>query len=266
MSGEKRRRASLLGWDTRRLNQSGYGHSWRVSSVQDALRTARLGCAIYLLRNLKNGKGYVGKAVDEQKRWKQHIKAAEGISPLPIHRAIRKYGLKNFSAEVIHRCAEYKLDAAEKQFIKNLHTHVSEHGYNLGWGGEGGRSDESVYRRIAEANTGKIHGPLQLARRSASLKLAYQLDPTLRFRTGGSWAGKKRTSEDIANRKAALQKYHEDPAWRARVADSVQRSWQNEELRAHRIAAIKAAIRAKWSDPSYREKCVAAARNREHAQ
>jgi hypothetical protein len=96
MNHRQRSTAAVQGWDTRRLNMSGWGNPLRLGEPE------REGC-IYLLRNLINGKGYVGKSIQKDIRWNVHRKAAfSGRSTLAIHRAIRKYGWNNFSAEVVY--------------------------------------------------------------------------------------------------------------------------------------------------------------------
>ena len=132
---------------------------------------------IYYLRNLVNGKGYVGQSTEHEHRWQVHIRTASviGVTTL-LHRAIRKYGVENFSAEVVCTCAVEKLNARETFYIKKLSTFVDEPnggGYNLTLGGDFPRPSKET-----------------IERRSASLRLTYALDPTLRHRTGGAHKGK----------------------------------------------------------------------------
>jgi len=50
---------------------------------------------------------------------------------------MRKYGVNNFSIELIEDVNDNQLlNEKEKYWIKQLHTHISEQGYNLTWGGE----------------------------------------------------------------------------------------------------------------------------------
>jgi group I intron endonuclease len=96
---------------------------------------------VYVITNKVNGKQYVGLDTScdpENHRWKCHINAAaRGRSKYPLHRAIRKYGVKNFTAEIIQHCCTLKtLNAAERWWIKKLGT-KTPNGYNLTDGGEG---------------------------------------------------------------------------------------------------------------------------------
>ncbi len=79
---------------------------------------------IYKITNLINGHCYIGQSVQIQRRWKDHRAAAFNENSkayqYPLYRAIRKYGLENFSFEVIEECSQEKLDEKEIYWIKNL--------------------------------------------------------------------------------------------------------------------------------------------------
>lgn len=122
------------------------------------------GC-VYLLRNLKNGKGYVGQhgGAFAEKRWDRHIKAAFNYgSKLPLHCAIRKYGVKGFSAEVIWRGPMNRLDEFEIKFIKKLRTFAGDScgagGYNLTLGGKttrGFKFTKASCKKISKSKKGR---------------------------------------------------------------------------------------------------------------
>ena len=81
---------------------------------------------IYKITNLINNKIYIGQSIDCQRRWAEHKRAGQ-INPnsvknkrdynLPIHCAIRKYGIKNFQFEVIEECERNVLDVKEQYWI-----------------------------------------------------------------------------------------------------------------------------------------------------
>lgn len=112
------------------------------------------GC-IYLISNLVNGKRYVGydsTGEPEKNRWNGHIKAAfDKNSKYPLHRAIRKYGVESFSAEVIWRGPISLLNAKEIYFIKKYRSYMNDllgdKSYNLTKGGEGFRGVQSKRSR-----------------------------------------------------------------------------------------------------------------------
>lgn len=87
---------------------------------------------VYLITNLKNNKKYVGitSYPTPKKRFDYHSRAKSILGT-----AIRKYGLKNFSCEIICKCSSLEeLLIEEVRQIKKYKSYGS--GYNLTPGGE----------------------------------------------------------------------------------------------------------------------------------
>ena len=63
---------------------------------------------IYKITNKINGKCYIGQSINIKQRWKGHRKDAFWLNgpdyQYPLYKAIRKYGIENFSFEVIEEC------------------------------------------------------------------------------------------------------------------------------------------------------------------
>ena len=94
---------------------------------------------VYLIRNKLNGKGYVGKTIRElSSRYRQHIThAINGHSHSILYKAIRKYGIDNFSISILFESNdENELGIKEIEFIRQLNT-MTHNGYNSTGGGEG---------------------------------------------------------------------------------------------------------------------------------
>ena len=94
---------------------------------------------IYLIRNLVNGKGYVGQTTNTViRRWKRHKSDAKRGHHCAIHSAIRKYGAGSFIIKEVARCEDSLLNKLERLFIKFYGTYApTGHGYNETEGGEG---------------------------------------------------------------------------------------------------------------------------------
>lgn len=96
-------------------------------------------CGIYKFTNNLNGKVYIGKSVNIYRRYSHHISCVNNndkqIKQL-IHKAIRKYGLSNFSFSIIEECNKELLDEREIYWIKYYNSF--NNGYNMTEGGDGG--------------------------------------------------------------------------------------------------------------------------------
>ena len=92
---------------------------------------------IYCLYNTINNKIYIGQSNKIRYRINQHFKSTDD---LPIHRAIRKYGIINFKIFVLELFEEEdrdKLNKSEIYYIDKFKSNLKESGYNLTIGGEG---------------------------------------------------------------------------------------------------------------------------------
>ena len=139
--------------------------------------TERCGC-IYKLTCKATNKSYIGQhdtLNPEGKRWRAHINAALRGEGLILHRAIRKYGVESFTAEVVWNGPVASLDKKEIFFIKKFST-LAPNGYNLTLGGHGTRGWKPTKRTRNNISKG--------------VKAAYDNDPTLALRISASNIGK----------------------------------------------------------------------------
>lgn len=90
---------------------------------------------IYRIVNKIDGKCYIGQSTNIKKRWNEHrryFNYPQYANSL-LYDAIRKYGLQNFSFEVLEECDITSLDEKEKHWIEAFNSH--EDGYNMDTGG-----------------------------------------------------------------------------------------------------------------------------------
>ena len=109
-------------------------------------------CGIYCIENMINGKKYIGQSIDLQHR----LNCKRGR--LALDNAIKKYGEDNFKKYVLIYCEPHDLNRLEIECIKTLHTHVSENGYNISWGGSSvmeGRHHTDESRANISKNNGR---------------------------------------------------------------------------------------------------------------
>lgn len=118
---------------------------------------------IYLITNKINNKKYIGqtiKTLDERivdyYREYQYRTDCER----PIIRAMRKYGFDNFIFEIVEDNikTQEELDSKEIYYIELYQTQVSHGiGYNLKFGGFGGKHAEETKIKIGEAQKGELN-------------------------------------------------------------------------------------------------------------
>lgn len=114
---------------------------------------------IYLIRNLVNGKGYVGQTIQTvPKRWIAHKSCATHDRGNAVHAAMRKYGTENFTCNEVVSCDSLLLNDLERHYIKFYGTFApTGHGYNLTEGGEtppdctGTKRSEETKKRMSES-------------------------------------------------------------------------------------------------------------------
>lgn len=97
---------------------------------------------IYKITNVQTGKMYVGqtkKLLND--RFESHVAAARTCDTY-LYRACAKYGISNFSIEVIECVSDDELDAREQHWIDALNT-LAPFGYNMTIGGTGGDTSTS---------------------------------------------------------------------------------------------------------------------------
>lgn len=112
---------------------------------------------IYKITNKINQKIYIGQSVNISKRWMAHRNGAfnpnNGQYNTPLYKAIRKYGIENFTFEILEECAINELNIKEKQYIQLLDATNSDIGYNLT---QGGQNSHCVNSKISEDALQKI--------------------------------------------------------------------------------------------------------------
>lgn len=95
-------------------------------------------CKIYKIKNLINGKLYVGRTSRTlEERFKQHKNRCDkGMHDSPLYNSMRKYGMDNFEIFLIKDNLSFEQSVKEEEkYIRKLNT-LSPNGYNLNSGGE----------------------------------------------------------------------------------------------------------------------------------
>lgn len=106
---------------------------------------------IYKIINSINTKIYIGlTTVSLQQRWVGHQTQARIGNQKPLYRAMRKYGIENFSIEIVCETDSYEeLGKLERYYIKEYNSRVPN-GYNISSGGEHNQLDANPRAKLKE--------------------------------------------------------------------------------------------------------------------
>lgn len=91
---------------------------------------------IYKIENLINHKIYIGQSINIEFRWQRHrqtMNEKSDASKRPLYCDMRKYGIENFSFEVVEECSQEEL--AEREVYWVSYYDSFNNGYNLTRGG-----------------------------------------------------------------------------------------------------------------------------------
>ena len=101
---------------------------------------------IYKITNKTNNKCYIGQSRDIQARWNKHLSSYKSYPDWELYRAFKKYGVSEFTFEVIEECEINQLNEREIYWISYYDSF--NNGYNMTLGGEAcnGTNDKTVYQ------------------------------------------------------------------------------------------------------------------------
>lgn len=119
---------------------------------------------IYISRNKKNDKYYIGQTTQSiKKRFLQHLREGNYFS-----RSLKKNGLEKFRITSIEM-PDTALDVMESLLINHFNS-MAPNGYNLTTGGSNGRPSKESRKRMSEAHKGKIFSEEHKRKLSESMK------------------------------------------------------------------------------------------------
>ena len=112
---------------------------------------------IYKITNNINGKVYIGKSVELDKREYVHFSRLKNNNHINKHlqSSYNKYGESAFTYSVLLYCEEKDLNMFEIRAIKTFNAADNRYGYNKTLGGEGQRPNEETRQKISESQKGE---------------------------------------------------------------------------------------------------------------
>lgn len=153
---------------------------------------------IYKITNKISKKCYIGETKESSPeiRWKQHkYTISNGRGCPALQDAVIKYGIDNFTFEVVIICFDEDQFAHERHYIKKYNS-VVPNGYNILEGGEGGgfkgkRHTPEIIEKIGAMSRKRFEDPAE--RKKSSERALLQMKEVKE--SGVDW-GKKVTSSE----------------------------------------------------------------------
>jgi group I intron endonuclease len=145
---------------------------------------------IYCIENLINGKKYIGQGQDVEKRMTKSRRGSPAIGS-----AIKKYGIDNFKKYIILYCEKSELNYYEIESIKIFCSHISEHGYNISWGGD------APFRGMIHTDEWKAEASRRMTGKNSPR--FGKKDEKASERARIYWTGRKHTEKELINMRNA---------------------------------------------------------------
>ena len=116
-----------------------------------------MSCGIYRIVNNINQHCYIGQSINIESRWVHHKNYPKQSSHYPLYQAFEKYGIENFTFEIIEECPSNELDEKEIYWIQYYNSYYN--GYNQTTGGKSGNANNII--RISKEDILIIYDLLQ---------------------------------------------------------------------------------------------------------
>lgn len=159
-------------------------------------------CGIYLIRNNINNKIYIGQSVNIKRRIQEHLRSGQPEiyakksyrdSNTPIHKAIQKYGIDNFSVVILEKCKKNELNKREQYWIENFNSNNNSVGYNLTSGGQKNfalKGEKHSQAKLTQKQVDEIVNLLKTTNESFSIiaqKFSISISSICMINTGKTW-------------------------------------------------------------------------------
>lgn len=154
------------------IRSMGKGSFLQVLFGKNALFTGfiwrKMTSGIYCIKNVKNGKLYIGQAVDIEKRWYHHKNRLNVGNHANVHlqRAWEKYGESSFDFIILQEFKDKDsetIDSMEEKWINFYNSRNGKFGYNIKVGGNSqvGENNLMFGRKQSKKTRAKISTSLK---------------------------------------------------------------------------------------------------------
>lgn len=145
-----------------------------------------MSCGIYKIENLINGKVYIGQSKDILKRWRIHRCCRSERSHYPLYRAFAKYGLENFSFEILEECDSSLLNAKEEYWGTQFDCYVPN-GYNQAKFGNSQSVPQKLSVKLVEEIKERLILREEITRQELAEEYGVTIDTIRDINVGRTW-------------------------------------------------------------------------------
>lgn len=179
---------------------------------------------IYKIVNIVTKDVYIGKSIDIEHRFKDHMSELRNNQKQYnefFQRSFNKYGESNFKLEILEECEEHELNDKEIYWIAEYRKNYPFRLYNVSDGGDGGRMPDDIIakNKIKISNRNKGNPKLSHPGKSNPMYGKHHTEESKRLisehRKGkSSWLKGKHISEEVKQklREANLGRHHTEEA------------------------------------------------------
>lgn len=188
---------------------------------------------VYVIKNLVNGKAYVGQTKNPSSRKRSHFYCAKDsdkhqtkrCNQRPLYRAIRKYGEENFLFEILEECDDSIINEREQYWVAQLDSFNPEKGYNLTRGGnQNFEFSDETRKKIGDLWRGHKQTPEHIQHRVESYNANSKNHKSRRH-------PQRKRSEEERKALSIRQKKLMTPEMRERISQRVKESMKDPALR-----------------------------------
>lgn len=99
---------------------------------------------IYRIYNKLNNKSYIGRSIDIERRWKEHIGTKGSVL---LHQDIKNFGIENFTFEILELCHDKEEMILKEEYWIQFYDSF-KNGYNQNEGGSNIQAIEKTSKKI----------------------------------------------------------------------------------------------------------------------
>jgi group I intron endonuclease len=177
--------------------------------------------SIYKVTNNINKKVYIGYTSKSlEKRKQEHIERATKSAKTRFHLAILKYGIENFTWELLYQSLErvHCKKAMEPYFIKEYNSYQT--GYNSTKGGDG---LDSETMKVLRADPNSVYNSIEYKNKRSSIQKKVRKDPESKFNSGDF---KKKVSANMRRMRDDPNSTFNSEEYRKKLSEGAKRFWE----------------------------------------